>query len=59
MAVISKASDHFKIAAHICVVKIIDRVVSGNIVLLREEVPPSTYGVTAVPHNVGPDLFFI
>ena len=39
MPVISGASDHSRIAAHTCVVKIIDQVVSGNIALFGEEVP--------------------
>ena len=38
-AVISKASDDSRIAAHTCVVKMMHHVVSGNIALLGEEVP--------------------
>ena len=38
MAVISEASDRSRIAAHTCVVKIIDHVASGNIALSGEEV---------------------
>ena len=39
MGVILKASDHCRLAARTCFIKIIDHVVNGNIALFEEEVP--------------------
>ena len=58
MEVISEASDHSRIAAHTCAVKITDHVVSRNIALLGKRFHLA-YGVTAVPHILGPDSFSI
>ena len=42
MGVILEASDHCRIVANTCFIKIIDHVVSGNIALLKKR-SPSTY----------------
>ena len=59
MEVISEASDHSRIAAHTCAVKITDHVVSGNIALFGEEVPPHIWSDGCATHFRSQFVFYL
>ena len=59
MEVILEASDHSRIAAHTCAVKITDHVVSGNIALLGEEVPPRIWSDGCAAHFMSRFVFHL